>query len=59
VRLKAENDRLRQDNALLREEMRTKDVRMAGILPHRRPFYPPAERMAILELRAARSRSLT
>jgi transcriptional regulator with XRE-family HTH domain len=27
---------------------------MAQISPHRRPYYPPTERMAILELRAAR-----
>jgi hypothetical protein len=32
-----------------------KDARMARINPHRRPYYPPTERMAILELRAARS----
>jgi len=49
-----ELDRALQDNALLREETRIKDVRMARIPPHRRPLYPPTERMAILELRAAR-----
>ena len=54
VRLKAENDRLRQEVALLQEEMRIKDVRMASILPQRRPHYAPVERLAILELRAAR-----
>jgi len=58
VRLKAENDRLRQEVALLREEMRIKDARMAHIPPHRRPFYPPTERMAVLELKAARGWSL-
>jgi len=58
VRLKAENDRLTQEVALLREEIRIKDVRMAQINPKRRPHYPPAARMAILELRAARSWSL-
>jgi len=58
VRLKAENDRLLQENASLREEMRIKDVRMAQISPHRQPHYPPTERMAILELRAARGWSL-
>jgi hypothetical protein len=31
---------------------------MARIDPHRRPQYPPTERMAILELRAARNWSL-
>jgi transposase-like protein len=58
VRLKAENDRLRQEIALLREEIRIKDVRMVQINPHRRPHYPPTERMAILELSAARGWSL-
>ncbi len=54
VRLKAENDRLAQEAALLREEMRIKDLRMAQTDPKRRPHYPPTERMAILELRATR-----
>ena len=58
LRLKAENDRLEQDTALLREEMRIKDVRMALIDPRNRPHYPPTERMAILELRATRGWSL-
>jgi len=31
---------------------------MARINPHRRPYYPPTERMAILELRAARGWTL-
>jgi len=58
VRLKAESDRALQDNALLREEMRIKDVRMARIAPHQRPLYPPTERMAILEVKAVRGWSL-
>ena len=53
VRLKAENDQLRQEISLLREELRVKDIRTVRILPHKRPHYPPTERMAILELRAA------
>src|SRR5690606_10259651 len=52
-RLKADNDRLRQEVALLHEQLRIKDTRMALLAPHRRPHYPPAERMAILEMRAA------
>lgn len=40
--------------ALLEEELRMKDARMAMIDPHRRPYYRPIERMAILELKAAR-----
>jgi putative transposase len=59
VRLKAENDRLREEVALLREEMRIKDSRMTLIVPQRRPHYAPTERMAILELRAARGWSLS
>jgi hypothetical protein len=51
-------DNLRQELALLQEEVRIKDARMAGIPPHRRPFYRPTERVAILELRVARGWSL-
>ena len=58
VRLKVENKRLWQELALRDEEIRIKDARMARIAPHRRPHYPPTERMAILNLRAARGWSL-
>ncbi|MBZ5637308.1 MAG: DDE-type integrase/transposase/recombinase [Acidobacteriia bacterium] len=58
VRLHAENDRLRCEIALLREELRIKDHRMEQIPPQRRPHYPPTERLAVLELRAARGWSL-
>ena len=58
VRLKADNQRLRQTVALLQEEVRIKDARMALLPPQRRPHYPSIERMAILELRAARGWSL-
>ena len=54
TRLQQANDRLRQEVSLLREELRIKDARMEQIAPHRRPHYAPIERMAILELRAAR-----
>jgi predicted RNA polymerase sigma factor len=57
-RFSAENERLRDECALLREEMRIKDLRMAQIPPHKRPRYRPGERMAILELRAARGWSI-
>jgi hypothetical protein len=40
--------------ARLREELRIKDARMERLPAHRRPHYPPIERLAILELRAAR-----
>jgi predicted ATPase len=58
VRLQAALDRAHQEIALLREALRIKDARMAQIAPLRRPHDPPAERMAILELRAARGWSL-
>jgi hypothetical protein len=40
--------------ALLREELRIKDARMERVPPRHRPHYPAVERLAILELRAAR-----
>ena len=58
VRLKAEKDRSEAELEHTREEMRIKDARMASIDPHRRPNYPPAERMTILALKTARGWSL-
>jgi transposase-like protein len=58
IGLKAKLDRAEQELALLREQMRIKDARMAMVPPQQRPRYPPAERMAILELKAARDWSL-
>jgi len=58
LRDKADLEQANQEIALLREEMRIKNVRMELIPPHRRPFYPPIERMAILELKGARGWSL-
>jgi len=46
--------RLETEVAMLQEELRINGVRMKRIDPHRRPQYPPTERMAILELRALR-----
>ncbi len=54
TRLRTEIDRLGHDLALLQEELRIKNARMTRVPPHRRPHYTPLERMAILELRAAR-----
>lgn len=54
VRLIAENQQLKTEVAMLREEMRIKDSRMAHILPENRPHYPPVERLAILALKASR-----
>jgi hypothetical protein len=53
VRLAAENDRLHEECALLREETHIKDSRMTQIAPQRQPHYSGHEHMAILELRAA------
>ena len=53
VRLKAENDRLRQQAAWLTEEIRIKDARVRRIDPNKRSHYLPTARMSILELRAA------
>ncbi|MCP4246450.1 MAG: DDE-type integrase/transposase/recombinase [bacterium] len=55
VRLTAGNDQFRQEVALLTEEIRIKDARMKRIDPPKRPHYVPTERMAALELRAARA----
>ena len=58
IRLKAELDRALQETNLLREEVRIKDVRMTRLSPHKRPYYPSTERMAILPLKAARGWNL-
>ena len=55
TQLRAKLDNARTEIALLREELRIKDVRMATLDPRRRPRYRPTARMAILELRAARA----
>ena len=46
IRLSDEKRRLTAEIALLREQIRIKDARMASILPQRRPHYPPAERLS-------------
>ena len=53
VRLAGENERLKAKIASLNEELRIKDARMVAIPAQKRPHYPPAERLAILELKAA------
>lgn len=55
VRRAAQIERLEAEVALLREELRIKDVRLGRIAPAKRPHYPPEERMAILQLKAARA----
>jgi hypothetical protein len=54
VRLQARLEEADQEISLLTEELRIKDARMAALDPHRRPHYRAAERLSILELRAAR-----
>ena len=49
VRLAAVNDRLHEACALLREELRIKETRIAQIAPQRRPHYGPYERMATID----------
>lgn len=58
IRLKAEIEQLREEIALLQEEIRLEDARMLRVPAHHRPRYSPMERLAILELRAARGWSL-
>src|SRR2546422_10039884 len=58
LRRQAEGDRFQQEIQILREEIRIKDARMEQLDAHKRPHYPPTERLAILELRAARGWSL-
>ncbi len=58
VRTASESDRLYEEIALLREELRIKDARMCAIAALRRPRYAPAERLAILEVRTARGWTL-
>lgn len=55
-RVRSENERLRQEVALLQEELRLKDARMSRVAV--RPHFSAIERMAILELRALRGWSL-
>ena len=54
ARLRAELEAARGENALLERELEIKDLRMSRVQARERPHYRPAERLAILELRAAR-----
>ncbi|KPK42614.1 MAG: hypothetical protein AMK72_14220, partial [Planctomycetes bacterium SM23_25] len=58
VRPTADNDQLRQEIRWLREQLRIKNARLAETNPQRRPHYAAVQRMAILELKAARGWSL-
>jgi transposase InsO family protein len=54
VKLQGQVDRAQAEFALLREQLRIKDARMVRIPPAHRPHYLPTERLAILQLKAAR-----
>ena len=54
ARLRAQVEQAKNEILLLEEELRIKDARMARVDPPRRPHYRPVDRLAILELRAAR-----
>ena len=54
VRLQAQVEQARLEIALLAEELRIKDARMRRIPAHQRPHYTSEERLAIMELKAAR-----
>ncbi len=58
VRLRGQLDEARAEIALLNEELRIKDARMVSMDARKRPHYRPTERLAILELRAARGWSV-
>ena len=54
VRLAAENGRLKEEIGFLRAETRIKDARIGRVAAQWWPHYLPTDRLAILELRAAR-----
>ena len=54
LRLRAENDRLKSEIALLQAEISIKDARFSRLEPKKRPHYLPAERLQILVIQAAR-----
>jgi len=54
VRLQGKLERSQNEVSSLQEELRIKDARMGRLDASRRPHYRPVERMAILELKAAR-----
>ena len=54
MRLQEKLERARNELSLLEEEIRIKDARIGHLDAHRRPHYRPMERLAVLELKAAR-----
>jgi hypothetical protein len=58
LQVRRDDIQLKEEVHLLCEELRIKNARLAKIDPRHRPHYPATERMAILELKAARGWSL-
>ena len=54
LRLRAENDRLKSEIALLERELAIKDTRFNRLAPKKRPEYLPAERLEILLIKTMR-----
>ena len=54
LRLRVENDRLRAEVNLLKQELTIKDARFARLDARKRPEFLPTERLEILALKAAR-----
>jgi transposase InsO family protein/DNA-binding transcriptional regulator YiaG len=54
LRLRVENDRLRAEVNLLKQELAIKDARFTRLDPKKRPHYLPTERLEILMIRAIR-----
>jgi transposase-like protein len=54
VATNADNERLRSEVELLREQLRIKGARMARLPARHRPRYSPTDRLAILQLKASR-----
>jgi hypothetical protein len=49
TRMKAELAQAYQEIALFRDEIRVKDDRFRRVAPHKRPYYPPIQRLQILK----------
>ena len=54
LRLRVENDRLRAEVNLLKQELAIKDARIVRLDPKKRSHYLPSERLEILMIRAVR-----
>ena len=54
LRLRADNDRLKSENALLEREIVIKDARFNRLPPKKRPEYLPSERLEILLIKTMR-----